>query len=92
VRAYEAEFEVTSELDRSSINTAVTLTLKIEEMQAAQLRGEDVDADTLTKLAGQQRRAIADLKRRSEASAPAPPSILDHIAAGHLTPHEEDCD
>jgi hypothetical protein len=81
VQAYGQEFSVASELDRGLIRQAAMLALKSEQLQAAIVRGEDVDADTITKLAGQQRRALADLRRRATATAPAPISILDHLAA-----------
>lgn len=81
MRGYEREFDVTTEIDRSNIRTAATLSLKIEEMEAAQLRGESVDAGDLTRLAGQQRRVLSELKKKAEAATPAPPSILDHFAA-----------
>jgi hypothetical protein len=81
MRGYEAEFEAVSEIDRSTIRTAATLALKIEDMEAAQLRGEPVDAGDLMRLAGQLRRLLADLKRKAEGNAPAPVSILDHLAA-----------
>jgi len=71
MQGYEAEFEVVTEFDRSTIRTAVTLALKIEEMEAAQLRGKPVDAGELTRLAGQLRRLLADLKRTAEGNAPA---------------------
>ena len=89
VRGYESEFEVTSEADRSSIRTAATLTLKIEEMEAAQLRGEPVDAGDLTRLVGERRRTLTDVRHRSEATAPAPTSILESLAANA---DEEDAD
>jgi hypothetical protein len=91
VRSYEQEFEVASELDRSMISMAATLALTLEGMQATQLRGEAVDAGELTRLAGQLRRVLSELRRKAETSAPAPISILDHIAANHgdVEPEEE---
>jgi hypothetical protein len=59
----------------------VTLALKIEEMEAAQLRGEPVDAGDLTRLAGQLRRLLGHLKRKVEGNAPAPIHVLDYLAA-----------
>jgi hypothetical protein len=81
VRAYETEFESTSEPDRSMTNMAVTL--KLEEMQEAQLRGQSVDAGELTRLAGQLHRVLAKLKPKAAATITPPLSILDHIAARH---------
>ena len=81
MRGYEQEFEVTSEADRALLRTAATLSLKIEEMEAAQLRGEPVDAGDLTRLAGERRRTLTDLRHRGEANAPAPLNLLDQLAA-----------
>lgn len=79
MRAYETEFESTSEPDGSMINMAVTL--KLEEMHEA--RGQSVDAGELTRLAGQLHRVLAKLKPKAAATITPPLSILDHIAARH---------
>jgi hypothetical protein len=94
LRAYEEEFCPTTEAKRSLVRTAATLTLSLEDMQAARLRGESVDAGELTRLAGQQRRVLADLRRNTEASAPAALSLHDHLAVSHDDDegHEEDAD
>lgn len=80
VRAYEAEFVVATELDRGLIRQAAMLALKSEQLQAALVRGEAVEADTLTKLAGQIRRVLADLRRKAQTSAPTPISIHEHLS------------
>jgi len=80
VRSYEAEFESTSESDRNLIRQAALLALKSEQLQAAVVRGEAVDADTLTKLAGQLRRVLGDLRRKAAASAPTPISLHEHLS------------
>jgi hypothetical protein len=78
VQSYESEFESTSEADRTLIRQAALLALKSEQLQAAVVRGEPVDADTLTKLGGQQRRVVGDLRRKAAASSPAPISLHEH--------------
>jgi hypothetical protein len=90
VRAYEQDYDITSEADRNLVRQAATLALKSEQMQAALVNGEAVDADTLTKLAGQIRRVLADLRRKGEAAAPTPLSIHEHLArsAGADEPEE----
>ena len=90
VRGYEADFIITTEVDRGLVHMAATLTLTLEGMQAAQLRGEAVDAGELTRLAGQQRRVLADLRRKGEAAVPTPISIHEHLArsAAALEPEE----
>ncbi|MGA8900886.1 hypothetical protein [Bradyrhizobium sp.] len=50
-------------------------------MEAAQLRGEPMDAGDLTRLAGERRRTLADLRRRGEATSPAPINLFDQLAA-----------
>jgi hypothetical protein len=89
VRGYEAEFVVASERDRSMINMAATLALKLDEMQEAQLRGQSVDAGELTRLAGQLRRVLAELKQKAAAAVAPPLSLLDHIAASRDDAHVE---
>ena len=81
VHAYEAEFESVTEVDRNLIRQAALLALKSEQLQAAVVRGERVDTETITNLAGQLRRTLADMKRKAEATTPAPTSILEQLAA-----------
>lgn len=80
VRSYETEFETVTEVDRNLIRQAALLALKSEHLQAAVVRGEPVDTDTLTNLTGQLRRTLADLRRKAEATAPTAPSILESLA------------
>jgi hypothetical protein len=42
VDAYQREFEVVTESDMNLVRDAAGLTLKCEEMQAAQIRGENI--------------------------------------------------
>ena len=74
VRAYEAEFEVTTELDRGLIRQVVLLVLRSEQLQAAVVNGDAVDTDILTNLSGQIRRSLKDLRRKAAESAIAPTS------------------
>jgi hypothetical protein len=87
VEAYTSEFEVTTKADADLIRLAAGLVMKSEELTAATVRGERVDADAVIKMAGQLRRVLADLKRRSQSSAPAAASIMDHFV--DQDPHEE---
>jgi|SRR5579871_4330480 len=79
VRAYEAEFEVTTELDRGLIRQAALLTLKSEQLQAAVVNGEAVDTEILTNLSGQIRRLLGDLRRKAALGQTASPSLQDHL-------------
>jgi hypothetical protein len=90
IRNLEGEFEVASEIDRTLIRQAATLALKGEQLAAALARGEDVDADILSKLAGQQCRIFSNLRRRADASPSAPLSILDRIVASHDEAREDE--
>jgi hypothetical protein len=73
VRSYEREFEVAFALDRSMIHMAATLALKLEELQEVQLRGQSVDAGELTRLAGQLRRVLAELKQKAKTTQTTAP-------------------
>lgn len=81
IRAYEDEFDITTEADRVLVRQAALLALRSEQLQAAVVNGEAVDTELLTNLSGQIRRLLADLRRKAQQSAPAPASILDHLAA-----------
>jgi hypothetical protein len=81
VQAYESEFESVSEADRNLIRQAALLALKSKQLRAALVRGDVVDADTLTNLAGQLRRTLADLRRKARDATPPQPTILDRFAA-----------
>ena len=63
------------------VRQAALLALKSKELQAAVVRGEPVETDTLTNLAGQLRRTLANLKKKAEATTQAPISLLDHLVA-----------
>jgi hypothetical protein len=81
VEGYCAEFETTSNIDVDLIKQAAGLVIASEQMTEATVRGERVDPDAVIKMAGQLRRVLADLKRRSQSSAtPAPSSLFDHYA------------
>jgi hypothetical protein len=91
VHAYEAEFEVTTELDRGLIRQVALLTLKSEQLQAAVVNGDAVDTDILTNLSGQIRRSLKDLRRKAAESAPAPTSsLIEHLAASSDANDEDD--
>lgn len=78
ILGYTAEFEVASEFDKALIRQAAFLVIKAEDLQAKTLRGEDVASDEIVRLSGQLGRVLAALKRRSNADAPAAPSITEH--------------
>lgn len=90
VEAYSAEFETTSQIDIDLIRMAASLVITSEAMTEATVRGERVDPDATIKMAGQLRRVLADLKRRSQSSAPATPSLQDHFANQEAQDAEEE--
>src|SRR5579871_3671967 len=79
VRAFEAEFEVITELDRVLIRQVAQLTLRSEQLQAAVVNGEAVDTEILTNLSGQIRRLLGDLRRKAAQGQTASPSLQDHL-------------
>jgi hypothetical protein len=81
VEGYKNEFEVASIVDIDLIRLAAALVMKSEAMTAAMVNGEQVPSDEMAKMAGQLRRVLADLKRRSQSSAPAAASILDQFVS-----------
>jgi hypothetical protein len=89
MHAYKDQFD-SATADRNLVRQAALLALKREQLQAAVVRGEPVGTDTLTNLAG---RTLADLRRKTQAaaaSAPAQPSVIEHIAAGRADEQEPD--
>ena len=80
IDAYQREFEVVNESDMNLVRDAAQLTLKCEEMQAAQVRGEHIASDEIVRMSGARRRVLSDLKRRSpNDGTPATPSLHDHL-------------
>jgi hypothetical protein len=79
LRGHEEEFHVTTEHERTLARQAATLAILSEELQAQLVRGELVDADTITMLTGQLRRVLADLRHRTAADQPTA-SLQDHLA------------
>jgi hypothetical protein len=92
IHSYEADFEVVTEADQSLVRTAAMLTIKGEQMQAALVRGENVESDEIVRNAGQLRRILGDLRRKSEAAQTASPSLLEHLAAANEAPHDDEGD
>jgi hypothetical protein len=78
-----------TEAERVLVRQAATLAV------ARLVNGELIDADTISKLSGQLRRILADLRRKAQASAPDQPSIHEHLAANYgadVNADEEDDD
>lgn len=96
VAAYSADFEADlSEQDLSLVRMAASLTLKAEQMQADQVAGKDVDAETLIKLAGTARRTLDAVSAASAASKPAPGQALQQYLAdraARLAAEDEESD
>jgi hypothetical protein len=83
VDAYQREFEVTTESDMNLVRDAAGLTLKCEEMQAAQIRGETIASDQIVRMSGARRRVLSELKRRSPNEWAPAPTIASHWGANH---------
>jgi hypothetical protein len=66
-----------SEVDRSLVRQAASLTLHAEQLQAAIVQGRDVDPDELIRLSNTSRRLLASIKRREPAKAK---TLADHLA------------
>jgi hypothetical protein len=69
-----------SEADLAMVRTAAALTLKAELMQADLAAGRDVDAETLIKMAGTSRRALAAISAKASERKPGGPTLQDYIA------------
>jgi len=81
VRAYEAEAGgPLTEVERGLIRQAAALTLRSEEMQAAIVRGDDIDNDALIRISGEARRILSSILANAAKNKPATPSLQDHLA------------
>jgi ribosomal protein L12E/L44/L45/RPP1/RPP2 len=69
-----------SEADMAMVRTAAGLTLKSELMQADLAAGKDVDAETLIKLAGTSRRALAAIAVKAAERKPNAMTLADYMA------------
>jgi hypothetical protein len=90
-RALEEAYESTTELDRVMLRNAATVTLLMEDQQAALIRGEAVDAEAVGKTSDRLRRIIGDLRKKSTNAVPAnraPSSYVDHLFAGRDVEHD----
>jgi hypothetical protein len=91
VRGLLVEFDITTDADEVLVRQAATLSVLSEQLQAQLVRGELVDAKTITNLSGQLRRILADLRQRTGQRGPAPPSLHEHLASfGRLLGDDDD--
>jgi hypothetical protein len=85
VVAYKAEFgHDLSQSEMAAIKQAAWLTVRSEDMQAAQLRGQDVNDEESTRVANSLSRALRELRLMHKRRAPRPAGRyeLDAIADG----------
>jgi hypothetical protein len=68
--------DVLTVADRTLIRQAAAITLQVEQLQAAIIRGEPVDEDKLIRLSGTARRCLAGIRKRER---PAP-RLADYLA------------
>jgi hypothetical protein len=73
-----------SAADRSAIRQAATIMLRAEQVQAAIVRGEAVDSDTLIRLSSEARRVLAGLRRRTRTVKP--PTFREMLASRAVRP------
>ena len=66
-----------SEADRALVKQAASLTVLSEQLQAAIVRGEPVDPDSLIRLTNTARRTLAGIRRKEQ---PKPPALGDYLA------------
>lgn len=81
-----------SEADLAMVRTAAGLTLKSELMQADLAAGKDVDAETLIKLAGTSRRALAAISAKAVDRKPAGQTLAEYMAAKQAAQQADDSD
>ncbi len=95
VAAFSADLgDDLSEADMAMVRTAAGLTLKSELLQADLAAGKDVCAETLIKLAGTSRRALAAISAKAVDRKPNALNLADHLArrAAELASDDDDED
>jgi hypothetical protein len=60
MRGLLVEFDVTTEADQALVRQAAGLSVLSEQLQAQMVRGELVDARTITNLSGQRRACVPE--------------------------------
>lgn len=82
IQLYETEVSGDlTELERGLIRQAAALSLRSEQLQAAVVRGEDVDSDTLIRLSGEARRILTSLRKRHHGRDPHEASAIEDLVA-----------
>jgi hypothetical protein len=82
VSAYSDEIGGTlSESESGLVRQAAALALRCEQLQAAIVRGEDVDDDLLVRISGTAKRLLGAIAVKSDGRKPAGPTLEDYLAA-----------
>ena len=76
----ELEFQVSTDSDRALVRQAAVLSVLSERLQTKLVNEELVDIKTITNLAGQLRRILADLRQRTDQRGPPPASLHEHLS------------
>jgi ribosomal protein L12E/L44/L45/RPP1/RPP2 len=89
VAAYSADLgDNLSEADLAMVRIAAALTQKSEQMQAALAAGENVDSDSLIRLAGTTRRSLAAISAKAADRKPGALSLAEYLARRTEQPDE----
>jgi len=81
-RSYEAEAGGTiTEVERDLIRQAAGLTLRAEQLQAAIVRGEEVDSDQLIRLSSTAKRILGAISDKADKRKVPAASLKDYLAA-----------
>jgi hypothetical protein len=82
VNAYTAEIGgILTESESGLVRQAAALALRCEQLQAAIVRGEDVDDDLLVRISGTAKRLLGAIAVKSDGRKPAGPTLQDYLAA-----------
>jgi hypothetical protein len=93
VNAFTAEIGgQLSESESSLVKQAAALTLRCEQLQAAIIRGEEIDDDLLVRISGTGKRLLAAIASKSDGRKPAGGSALATYLAARAEAAEDDGD
>jgi len=68
-----------TEADKALIQQIAAMQLRIEQLQAAIVEGQDVDADQIIRLSSEHRRLLTSLRGKVAMNKPAGPTLADYL-------------
>jgi hypothetical protein len=68
-----------TEAEKALVQQIASMQLRIEQLQAAIVEGQDVDADQIIRLSSEHRRLLTSLRGKVAKNKPAGPTLADYL-------------